>query len=406
VQVLRSLVAATLLIFAASCSKPGPDIDSRIASGIEHIKAIDNHAHPPRSAGDHEYDALPVDMMQPAPLPGGLDPKNPAFNIKQTARDTSGVLDEAGIEIMLANRVAMGPGLDPARFKWVPFADALMYPCNNESLGKRDPDRKAFFDAEHKLLLRYLAETGVNELPPTLDGYLAFVTKTLERQKQQGAVAEKFEMAYLRSLSVGKPDKADADRIYSAYSHGALPPDTDYKSLQDFIFRYIAAECGRLAMPVHIHSFAGVGSFYDMAGSNPMLLEPLFNDAALRNTNFVILHGGWPWTREIQALITKANVYADFSVLGMVLSPRALSEVLRGWLEIMPGKVLYGTDSGPFDPTVGFEQTAVAASRANRTALGMALTAMLRDGQITEDRALELARMTLRDNARKLYGWK
>jgi hypothetical protein len=29
---------------------------------------------------------------------------------------------------------------------------------------------------------------------------------------------------------------------------------------------------------------------------------------------------------------------------------------------------------------------------------------MLRDGEITRGRALELARMILRDNARKLYG--
>jgi hypothetical protein len=29
---------------------------------------------------------------------------------------------------------------------------------------------------------------------------------------------------------------------------------------------------------------------------------------------------------------------------------------------------------------------------------------MMRDGEITRDRALELAQMVLRDNARKLYG--
>jgi hypothetical protein len=31
---------------------------------------------------------------------------------------------------------------------------------------------------------------------------------------------------------------------------------------------------------------------------------------------------------------------------------------------------------------------------------------MLRDNQITRERAVELARMVLRDNARKLYGLK
>jgi len=34
----------------------------------------------------------------------------------------------------------------------------------------------------------------------------------------------------------------------------------------------------------------------------------------------------------------------------------------------------------------------------------MALTAMIRDGEITRARALEIARQVLRDNAARLYG--
>jgi uncharacterized protein len=210
-------------------------------------------------------------------------------------------------------------------------------------------------------------------------------------------------MAYLRTLSVGNPQKTEAASVYTSRS---TPSEGDYKLLQDYIFRYIASECGRLGMAVHIHTCAGAGGYFDIAGGNPMLLEPLFDDPALRKTQFVMVHGGWPWTREAQALLVKANAWADFSLLGLLLPPRALSQVLRGWLEYMPDKVLFGTDSGPFDPTVAFEQTAVAASRSAREALGMALTAMMNDGEITRDRAQELARMSLRDNARRLYGWK
>ena len=38
------------------------------------------------------------------------------------------VLDQLGIETELANRVAMGRGLQPPRFRWVPFVDALLFP--------------------------------------------------------------------------------------------------------------------------------------------------------------------------------------------------------------------------------------------------------------------------------------
>ncbi|HXA49535.1 MAG TPA: hypothetical protein VNV86_04490 [Candidatus Acidoferrum sp.] len=45
------------------------------------------------------------------------------------------------------------------------------------------------------------------------------------------------------------------------------------------------------------------------------------------------------------------------------------------------------------------------ASRNGREALGRALTGMMRDGEISKERAVQLARMVLRDNARALYGW-
>jgi len=45
------------------------------------------------------------------------------------------------------------------------------------------------------------------------------------------------------------------------------------------------------------------------------------------------------------------------------------------------------------------------AAHNGREALGRALTAMMRDGVVTRTRAVELARMVLRENARALYGF-
>ena len=36
------------------------------------------------------------------------------------------ILDKIGIETMFANRVAMGAGLGPPKFRWVPYADAFL----------------------------------------------------------------------------------------------------------------------------------------------------------------------------------------------------------------------------------------------------------------------------------------
>ncbi len=228
------------------------------------------------------------------------------------------------------------------------------------------------------------------------------VTATLEQHKKSGAVAEKFEAAYLRSLDFGDPSRAEAERVYGIPE----PSEIEYKAVQDFLFRYIARECGRLAMAVHLHVAAGGGGYFGVGGANPLLLEPLLNDPALRKVNFVFVHGGWPFTREMTALLQKPNAYADFSAQTFFNYPREVAQVIRAWLEFAPEKVLFATDAYPFSAEMSWEEAGWMASRTGRQALGLALTGMLRDGEITRARALELAKMVLRDNARKLYGLK
>jgi hypothetical protein len=377
------------------------DVDPELASEITRIKAIDNHAHPVRpvaagEAPDMEFDALPVDHLEPASDPVRTRP-HPA-TLRTGAATPEKVLDRLGIDIMLANRVAMGPGLPGDRFLWVPYADALMYPLANESI-IHNSDQKAFFALEEKLLKRYYAESGVSARPATLDDYLTkLVRATLERHRQRGAVAEKFEMAYLRPLDIGNPSKGQAEAAWTGTG--------DYKALQDYVFRFIAAECGRLGMAVHFHSDAGAGSYFNVAGVNPVLFEPLLNDPALRNTNFVFVHGGWPFTKEVTALLTKPNAFVDFSSQTYLNYPQNVAQTIRGWLEYVPEKVLFATDAYPYSPETGWEETGYIAATTGREALGIALTGMLRDGEIDRARAVELARMVLRDNARTLYKLK
>jgi len=399
-----------VLTLTACGTAPVPRVDPQFAASIAGIKAIDNHAHPvrPGEPRDNEYDALPVESLEAQSDPVRDRPGSPELieahrvmsKIPAGSDHAVRVLDQLNIETMFANRVALGPGLPSSRFVWVPFADALMYPLPTESL-IHNSDQKSFFALEEKLLKRYYAESGVNTKPATLDEYLDKVVRaTLQRHKQAGAVAEKFEMAYLRTLDVDNPSKSDAEKYYATGTG-------DYKALQDYIFRFIAVEAGRLGMAVHIHAAAGGGGYFNVAGANPMLLEPLFNDPSLRKTNFVLLHGGWPFSRQLTGLLTKPNCYVDFSQQTFTNYPREVSETIRAWLEYVPEKVLYATDAYPFaPPESGWEEAGYIADKTGREALGIALTGMMNDGEITRDRALDLAKMVLRDNARKLYRLK
>ena len=57
----------------------------------------------------------------------------------------------------------------------------------------------------------------------------------------------------------------------------------------------------------------------------------------------------------------------------------------------------------PDSPEIGWEEWGWLGATAGRRALAMALTGMMRDGEITRPRAEELSRMVMRENARTLY---
>ncbi len=230
-----SLLVLSLLFI--SSIKAQTSADSSLVAEINKIKAIDNHAHPLRASAagekpDDEYDALPLDSIEMSLPPIRLRPDNPEYvgawralyayahddmseahlkellSSKQREMSKQGdaypawVLDKLGIETMLANRIAMGRGLlDKSRFRWVSFVDALMLPLNNQRAGGTNPDQSVFYKGETNLRERYLSELNLKQMPADLNGYLTkVVSPTLERQKREGVIAVKFEVAYLRPL--------------------------------------------------------------------------------------------------------------------------------------------------------------------------------------------------------------
>lgn len=431
-RILTALALAAGLPAIAVGQAP---VDSSLAAFIATVRAVDNHTHVntvvPR---DSESDALPLDGLPPFALPVRLSPDNPELvegyrtlydyryadlsephvaelraSMQRVAREQGErfpewVLDRIGVEVMLANRIAMGPGLASPRFRWVSYVDALILPLSTAKEREATPDYRVLYPLEERLLRRYLADLHLAKLPPTLGGYLrTVVTPTLERQRRDGCVAVKFEAAYLRALDFDDASEAAARAVYARYAVGGAPPHAQYRTLQDFLFRYIAREAGRLGMAVHIHSLEGGGGFYRAAGSDPLLLESAFNDSTLRGTNFVIIHGGGVFAPHAGAMLWKTNVWLDMSAMDQVLPAASLAPVLRNWLEQYPDKVLYGSDAFTLGPDAGWEMGAWLAATTARRALGLALTGMMRDGEITRARAEEIATKVLRTNAAGLY---
>ena len=411
---------------------------SRLLAAIRQIQIIDNHAHP-ALPGDPEMAALTFNpagasALEVLPLPRRLRPYNldfvPPFHamygyphtdlsldhlrelvaLKQKKRigaDASyfnAVLDKAGISISLANRIGMAnTPLDRQRFKWVPFIDAYLFPLNNNVYKQQHPDLQVFFSSEENVLDRYFALVESTR-PRKFDAYLRFIHESLGRLKTDGAIAVKFDAAYLRPLSFDDPSPRQARRVYERYRNTTDVPEDEYRKLQDYLFRYLLREVTALGLPVHIHTGAGAGRAFRLRWADPLLLENIVTDQQYRETTFVLLSGGYPFSQETKLLAEKPNVFLDTSGLSLLLYPEEFARILKEWLSFYPEKVLFGTDARVVNEMINAEETYWLAAESGRLALARVLTEMVQEKRCDEAEALSLAKLLLHDNAAKLYG--
>ena len=77
--------------------------------------------------------------------------------------------------------------------------------------------------------------------------------------------------------------------------------------------------------------------------------------------------------------------------------------MLRNWLPEFPEKVLFGSDAATLGPDAGWELAAWIGTTTGRQALAIALSDLMRSGEVSRPRAEEIATMVMRTNAATLY---
>ena len=428
------LIAVSGLCAAQARPFPGPDVQQiyqRLLPQIEKIPAFDHHAHP-GYADDPDVDAMaaPPNASEPmrtrddnAELVAAakalfgypyndlsaehskwlLDKKN---ELKKQMKGTAyfdSILDKINTESSVANRALMPDYLDPKRFPWVFFADSFLWPFNNQRETARNADQGVYIPLQEKMLGRWMQQENISKLPPTLAEYLKFISQVLADNSKRGGIAMKFEVAYFRPTTFSDPSRAQAEDLYQRYVGGGIPTEREYRTFQDFIFRYLVQEGGRLHLPVHIHSAVGIGDYFNLSESNILNLESVIRDPRYASTIFVMIHGGYPLEREAIWLAAMKNVYLDSSFGELAQYPAAFKETLKMWLETFPDKITFGTDCFPYNQVLGSEESYWLGVRSSRTALAAALAEMISENEISEARALELAHAYLHDTAVKLY---
>jgi len=423
---------AVLPASAQSHALPTGDVQQiyqRLLAKIKTIKIFDHHAHP-GFGDDSDVDAqatppehlpfrerstnpelvLAVKALFDYPYSDMSDEHMRWLQQRATAAQKAGgtgywdhILDQCGIESSVANRVAMASYLNPKRFRWVFFVDSFLFPFDNKTVIAENPDEGVYIPLQEKVLHRYMKQTGANGLPASFDAYLKFVTRILEENQKKGAIAEKFEAGYFRSLYFADPPRQAAAGVYQKYHSGGVPTPEEYKTFQDYVFRYLVTEGGRLHLPVHIHTAVGEGDYFSLRKGDVLNLENVLKDPRYLNTTFVLIHGGYPYFREVIWLAAMKNVYIDTSEVETLVYPSEMKNALKLWLETYPEKITFGSDSYPYSAALGSEETYWLGVYSARDALAAALAEMVASNEVTEDKAMEIARGYLHDNALGLY---
>jgi predicted TIM-barrel fold metal-dependent hydrolase len=309
------------------------------------------------------------------------------------------VLDIAGIETTLANTDEPRTELNPARVRWVPFVDCLLFPFAAPEMSGAPPSLREMLGDCAGVAAARSARFG--RRASHLGAYLDLVDAVLADFKKRGAVALKFGIAYHRTLWFDDPPWERAAAAFADGLRGKLDSWEKYKTVQDVIARRILLKAGELGLPVHFHTGFGADARLKNLDSNPLNLESVVADLRFRDTKFLILHAGYPFWNELKPLLEKRNVFVEFSAANWMVYEDELAEILGSWLSY-PGasdKVMFGTDAGA--PVFFW-----IAAHNSRRALFRALAGLVDRGIVTEDKAILVAGKVMRENALRLHSLK
>jgi len=400
---------------------------------INNIKIIDHHCHPidyfywDEAVGAYPFAALVAKLAVPNPMTTEVREKTliKAFHdlydfkypkvtpenekeldaaYQQSKKDEYKMYDKvmqlAGIESAIEvcmGRPVLPPGIDAKRFGRAQCIDGFMIPLDNSGIGFND--RQKMFV---KMIEFWPNIISKKALPKSFDEYLKMISDTFESLAQGGLNAFKMNHAYWRDIAVDAVSKEEAKDVYDKKDNSPVR----YKRLQDYIMRFMIAKAGALDLPTHIHTGCAPGLPQGMVNADPSHLDSFLWLPDIMNSKIVLLHGSYPFTHEGGFMASRVGpvpkVYLDISVIFWWHpgSPQSLVPVLREWLDMgCADKMLYGSDAiDPLSMWMGAYNI--------REALYLTLKEMISEGVLSEAKALNIAQMILRENAKKLYKGK
>jgi len=224
--------------------------------------------------------------------------------------------------------------------------------------------------------------------------------ETLDRSvKQDGFIGVKAHLAEEVGFGADLVSEAEAKAIFPAAKAG---DSGAYKKLYVAVFTATLLQCQELRVPVHLHSgFTGGLWEGPISNADPFLLAPLLRRPEFLKTKIVLLHAGYPWTKQAGQLAHAfPHVWVDMSQI----SPWGSLRIVECYRDVMAwaplSKITIGSGGH------GTPEIAWLSAKTAKIALGEVLGDAVRLGLMAPKHAEKAGRMILHDNAARMYGLK
>ena len=214
------------------------------------------------------------------------------------------------------------------------------------------------------------------------------------------AVAAKNQSAYSRRLNYSDVPKETAAPLFRKFSSDSELSLEERKALQDFLFHYCVRKATEHRLPVKLHT-----GYY--AGNYGMPLERVRQNASdlceviclNPETNFVLMHIGWPYQDEYIALAKQfPNVSIDLC-WAWIINPAASVRFVKEFLMAAPANKLF-----PFGGDYITVENVYGHSQIARQGMAQALTELVQEQWIHEEEVPDLVERLFKGNAHELYG--
>lgn len=193
------------------------------------------------------------------------------------------------------------------------------------------------------------------------------------------------------------PNANDVRRLFGALVANRLDPD-GFRGLREYLLHGAIHRCAGLRLVVAVHTGIIWECWDDFTQTNPSFMIPLLR--RYRDTTFDLYHGGIPWVRETAVI---GNQYPN-TVLNMVwchqISPCMTEHMINEWLDLVPVNKIIGFGG---DSSDGPEKT-FGALRLAQENIARALAVRVERGQMSERRAVDICRMWMYENPKRVYG--